>query len=98
MTFRAPLDDLLFVMTHGAGLGKGLAEGVYPDLDDGMAAALLAEAGKFAESVLAPLNRVGDKEGARLENGVVTTAPGWYAVRFGLFATEPPPTTAVVML
>ena len=77
MTFRAPVDDLLFVMTHGAGLGKGLAEGLYPDLDDGMAAALLGEAGKFAESVLAPLNRGGDKEGARLENGVVMTSPGW---------------------
>ena len=77
MTFRAPVDDLLFVMTHGAGLGKGLEEGVYPDLDDGMAAALLSEAGKFAESVLAPLNRIGDTQGARLENGVVTTSPGW---------------------
>ncbi len=77
MTFRAPVEDLLFVMTHGAGLGKGLEEGVYPDLDDGMAAALLAEAGKFAESILAPLNRIGDTHGAKFENGVVTTAPGW---------------------
>ncbi len=77
MTFRAPVDDLLFVMTHGAGLGKGLEEGIYPDLDDGMAATLLEEAGKFAESVLAPLNRSGDTHGAKLENGVVTTAPGW---------------------
>jgi len=77
MTFRAPVDDLLFVMTHGAGLGAGLENGVYHDLEDGMAATLLAEAGKFAESVIAPINRAGDAHGATLANGVVTTAPGW---------------------
>ncbi len=77
MTFRAPVDDLLFVMTHGAGLGEGVESGLYPDLDDGMAATLLAEAGKFAESVIAPINRAGDAHGASLANGVVTTAPGW---------------------
>ena len=77
MTFRAPVDDLLFVMTHGAGLRQGLETGVYPDLDDGMAATLLEEAGKFAESVIAPINRTGDAHGATLANGVVTTAPGW---------------------
>ena len=42
-----------------------------------MAATLLAEAGKFAESVIAPMNRAGDAHGATLANGVVTTAPGW---------------------
>ena len=77
MTFRAPVDDLLFVMTHGAGLGQGLENGVYHDLEDGMAATLLAEAGKFAEAVIAPINRAGDTHGATLANGVVTTAPGW---------------------
>ena len=77
MTFRAPVDDLLFVMTHGAGLGSGLETGLYPDLEDGMAATLLAEAGKFADSVIAPINRAGDTHGATLANGVVTTAPGW---------------------
>ena len=77
MTFRAPVDDLLFVMTHGAGLGAGLETGLYHDLEDGMAVTLLAEAGKFAEAVIAPLNRIGDTHGATLANGVVTTAPGW---------------------
>jgi alkylation response protein AidB-like acyl-CoA dehydrogenase len=38
---------------------------------------VLAEAGRFAEGVIAPLNRVGDRHGATLANGVVTTAPGW---------------------
>ena len=39
--------------------------------------AILAEAGKLCENVLAPLNRAGDKHPARLENGVVRTSPGF---------------------
>ena len=60
MTYRAPLDDLLFAMTHGAGLKEGLDNGIYADLADGMAGTLLAEAARFAEDVLAPINRAGD--------------------------------------
>jgi alkylation response protein AidB-like acyl-CoA dehydrogenase len=44
-----------------------------PDLRD----ALLAEAGKLAEDLLAPVNFSGDKQGAVLENGVVRTAEGF---------------------
>ena len=44
-----------------------------PDLVD----AVLAEASKLAAEVLAPLNQPGDKEGARLENGVVYTPKGF---------------------
>ena len=40
----------------------------------------LGEAGRFASERLAPLNRVGDKIGATLNDGVVTTAPGWREV------------------
>jgi alkylation response protein AidB-like acyl-CoA dehydrogenase len=38
---------------------------------------VLDEAGKFAANVLDPLNRAGDREGARLENGAVRSAPGF---------------------
>jgi hypothetical protein len=37
---------------------------------------VLEEAGKLASDVLAPLNAVGDREGCRLENGVVRTPTG----------------------
>ena len=77
MTYRAPVDDILFAMTHAAGLKEGLESGLYPDLADGMAGTLLGEAARFAEDVLAPINRDGDILGAKLANGVVTTAPGW---------------------
>jgi alkylation response protein AidB-like acyl-CoA dehydrogenase len=39
--------------------------------------AVLAEAAKFAQEVLDPLNRVGDRQGARLVDGKVTTSDGY---------------------
>jgi butyryl-CoA dehydrogenase len=77
MPYRAPVADMLFTMTHAAGLAQGVASGLYPDLADGAAEAILGEAAKMAEGVLAPLNRIGDQKGATFANGTVTTAPGW---------------------
>ena len=77
MTYRAPQDDILFAMTHAAGMAEGLASGVYADLADGVAESVLEEASKLAEGVLAPINKAGDEHGATLKDGVVTTAPGW---------------------
>ena len=77
MTYRAPIADILFAMTHEAGLDLGLKDGIYSDLGDGFAEATLTEAGKFAGNVLAPLNRAGDKAGATFEAGMVKTAPGF---------------------
>src|SRR3978361_136501 len=51
--------------------------GHYGDFDGDITATVLEEAGKFATDVLAPLNRVGDENGIKLENGKVTAAPGW---------------------
>lgn len=39
--------------------------------------AVLEEAGRFCASVLQPLNRPGDEQGCRLENGVVRTPDGF---------------------
>ena len=77
MAYRAPVADMLFTMTHAAGLARGIESGLYHDLADGALEALLEEAAKFAENRLAPLNRVGDQSGAKLEGDRVTTAPGW---------------------
>jgi len=75
--YTAPVDDLRFVLNEVVGLDAIAAlpncETAAPDLVD----AVLEEAGKFASGVLAPLNRVGDKEGSKLENGVVRTPTGW---------------------
>jgi alkylation response protein AidB-like acyl-CoA dehydrogenase len=49
----------------------------FADLDRDFTNAVLEEAGKIATEVLAPLNAVGDREGCRLENGVVRTPTGF---------------------
>jgi 3-(methylsulfanyl)propanoyl-CoA dehydrogenase len=77
MTYRAPINDMLLALNHGAGLEAAVKAGHYGDFDGDIAAAVLEEAGRFASDVLAPLNRVGDEHGIKLENGNVTTAPGW---------------------
>src|ERR1700722_18162462 len=74
--YAAPLDDMRFVLDEIAGLGELERMGfeqVTPDLVN----AVLAEAGKFAAGVLAPLNRSGDIEGSVLENGIVRTPKGF---------------------
>jgi alkylation response protein AidB-like acyl-CoA dehydrogenase len=77
MTFRAPVRDIAFALEtvgHPALLARG-----FPDLDADTVAAVLEAAGQFADAELAPLNRRGDLEGAKFENGVVRAAPGFAA-------------------
>ena len=77
MTYRAPINDILLALNHGAGLKAAVEAGHFGDFDADITAAVLEEAGKFASDVLAPLNRIGDEHGIKLEEGKVTTAPGW---------------------
>nr|WP_315245132.1 acyl-CoA dehydrogenase family protein [uncultured Albidiferax sp.] len=49
----------------------------FADTDADLALQVLEEAGKFVNSVVAPLQRVGDEVGCRFNAGVVTTAPGF---------------------
>jgi len=77
MTYRAPVNDILFALNHGAGLQAAVEAGHYGDFDPEITAAVLEEAGRFASEVLAPLNRVGDQNGVTLTEQKVTTAPGW---------------------
>jgi acyl-CoA dehydrogenase len=77
MTYRAPVADISFALNNAAGFAPALAEGLYGDLAADVVEAVLTEAGKFATDVLAPLNVIGDRAGARFKDGVVTTVPGW---------------------
>jgi acyl-CoA dehydrogenase len=76
MSYRAPLDDILFAMRLAAG-GAFDESGIYADLAGGVAEATLIEAAKFAQERLLPLDKIGDRVGATFSNGAVTTAPGW---------------------
>jgi alkylation response protein AidB-like acyl-CoA dehydrogenase len=80
MTYTAPLADMRFALREVAGLSGVAALPGYEHATDDTIDAVLEEAGKLAGNGLAPLNREGDKVGAKLENGVVRTAPGFAAI------------------
>jgi alkylation response protein AidB-like acyl-CoA dehydrogenase len=77
VTYRSPVADILFSLTHVAGFDAAIAEGIFGELDAQTAASVISEAGRFANDVVAPLNRIGDLQGARYENGHVSTPPGF---------------------
>lgn len=76
--YTAPVQDMQFVLHNVLGISAQDVAG-YSDLDESFTAAVLEEAGKIARDVLAPLNASGDREGCRLENGVVRTPKGFQA-------------------
>jgi len=77
VTYRAPLADIGFALKYAAGLPAAIDEGLLGDLSMDDVDAVLAEAGRFAGEVIAPLNRVGDTFGTPFKDGAVTTPPGW---------------------
>ena len=78
-TYKAPLRDMQFVMQDLLNYEKHYqsmpaCEEVNHELID----AILGEASKFSEEIVAPLNTVGDQAGCQLqENGEVLTPPGF---------------------
>jgi alkylation response protein AidB-like acyl-CoA dehydrogenase len=77
-TYTAPIKDINFVLHDVLKISESSIPG-YADLDRDFTTSILEEAGKITSEVLAPLNVVGDREGCRLENGVVYTPKGFKA-------------------
>ncbi len=75
--YQAPIRDMGFVIEEIARLGEVAALPGYGEATPDLVAQILEEAGKLAGGVLAPLNQPGDREGSRLENGVVRTPAGF---------------------
>jgi len=75
--YVAPLADIRFTATRLAGFDEVAALPGAEDLTIELADSIFEEAGKFAGEVLGPLNVIGDRQGSRLENGVVRTPDGW---------------------
>ena len=80
MPYRSPVGDILFSLNAVADLKRMIQMGLAGDLDWDAVASIVGEAGRFATEEIAPLNRPGDIAGARYENGVVTTPPGFAGV------------------
>jgi acyl-CoA dehydrogenase len=95
MTYRAPVDDIVFALKTAAGLPDLIASGVV-EVDEDTVQAVIEEAGRFASEVLDPLNVPGDRTGSRLVDGKVVTPPGWkeayQAFAEGGWASLPAPT------
>ena len=75
--YDAPLRDMQFVIEELVGLSEITALPGHEDLTSDTVRAILEEAAKFGREVLSPINRSGDIEGSRLENGVVVTPKGF---------------------
>ena len=75
-SFTSPTKDLQFVLHDLLKVSEQDIPG-FADLDRDFTGAVLEEAGKVADNILAPLNAVGDKEGCTFENGVVRTPTGF---------------------
>ncbi len=77
MTYRAPQEDHRFILDHVVDFARVSGTGRFADATPDTAAAILIEAAKLCDDVVAPLNRAGDLTPARLENGVLRSSPGY---------------------
>ncbi|AHC99828.1 acyl-CoA dehydrogenase [Leisingera methylohalidivorans] len=77
MTFRAPVSEYEFLLNHVVGYGAIPATDRFAEATPDVVSAILNEAGKMCDEVMAPLQRNGDLTPAFLENGVLRTSPGF---------------------
>lgn len=76
--YNAPLADMKFILNDVFNAEQfWQANENLAHLDAATAEAILEEMAKFAQHVTLPLNRTGDEEGAKYENGAVTTPAGF---------------------
>ncbi len=75
--YHSPIADMRFVLDAVCDL-EGLQRiEAYAEATPDMVDAILEEAARLAEGVIAPTNRTGDQEGSRLKDGSVVTPAGF---------------------
>src|SRR6266568_1228952 len=76
--YKAPVDDVLFLLTDVFQIGRYDNLPGFSDASPDLLEAILREAARLCEEVVQPLNRIGDKEGCkRHDDGSVTTPKGF---------------------
>ena len=85
MTYKAPVQDMLFNMRHVADIEAVAQMPGFEDAGFETAQAVLEECAKFNEEVLAPLNWEGDINPSQWDNFEVKTTPG-FKEAFKLYA------------
>jgi acyl-CoA dehydrogenase len=76
--YKAPVEDVLFLLNDVFHIERLANLPGFADASPDVVEAIFTEVGKFCEGVLAPLNRVGDRQGCRRgQDGSVTTPEGF---------------------
>ena len=76
--YKAPVEDVLFLLNDVFHIERLANLPGFADASPDVVEAIFTEVGKFCEGVLAPLNRVGDRQGCRRgPDGSVTTPKGF---------------------
>lgn len=75
--YNAPVRDMKFVMQELLDCESHYQTLGYEDASLDMIDAIMSEAAKFNEQVLAPINQIGDQQGCTWTDGVVTTPDGF---------------------
>ena len=77
MAYKAPVRDLSFVLHDVLEVERYANHFADADLSRDLIDQIIEEGGRFAEEVIAPINRPGDQEGCHIDGDVVTTPKGW---------------------
>src|SRR5262245_15797396 len=77
MLYTAPVSQIAATLQRISRLDDLAATGAFPNFDAELVQPILDEANKLARDVLAPLNSVGHKTGAKLTDKGVVAAPGF---------------------
>ncbi len=75
--YTPPIQDQLLAIRTNAGIAELAQSERFAAAEDDLVEAIVEGVGAFAAGEFAPLNRIGDIEGARLENGVVRLPDGF---------------------
>jgi acyl-CoA dehydrogenase len=76
--YKAPVEDVLFLLNDVFHIERLANLPGFADASPDVVQAMFSQVGRFCEGVLAPLNRIGDRQGCRRgQDGSVTTPEGF---------------------
>ena len=87
MTYTPATQDQLLAIRVNAGIDELAKSENFAAAEPDMVEAIVEGVGQFAAGEFAPLNRIGDLEGAKLENGVVRLPDG-FAEAYGHYVEQ----------
>ncbi len=75
--YAVPIKDMQFILDSVVAIKNIQQLSAYREADSDLVNAVLDEASRFAEQLIAPLNRGADEQGAQLIDGIVKASPGF---------------------